>query len=49
VNISNQLDKASDFSGITFAIGTNSVGFNADIGSNVLDVYIYYNKRYMGA
>ena len=25
------------------------VGFNADIGSNVLDVYIYYNKRYMGA
>ena len=49
VNISNQLDKASDFSGITFAIGTNSVGFNADVGSNVLDVYIYYNKRYMGA
>ena len=49
VKISNQLDKNSDFSGITFALGTNSVGFDADIGSNVLDVYIYYNKRYMGA
>jgi len=49
VNISNKLDKASDFSGITFAIGTNSVGFTADIGSNLLDVYIYYNKRYIGA
>lgn len=48
-NISNQLDKNSDFSGITFALGDNSVGFDADIGSNVLDVYIYYNKRYMGA
>jgi len=48
-NISTQLDKASNFDGITFAIGTNSVGFAADIGSNVLDVYIYYNKRYMGA
>jgi hypothetical protein len=49
VNISNQLDKDSDFSGIVFSIGTNSVGFTADIGSNVLDVYVYYNKRYMGA
>ena len=49
VNISNKLDKASDFSGITFAIGTNSVGFTADVGSNLLDVYIYYNKRYTGA
>ncbi len=48
-NISTWLDKASSFDGITFAIGTNSVGFAADIGSNVLDVYIYYNKRYMGA
>jgi hypothetical protein len=49
VNISNQLDKDSDFGGIVFSIGTNSVGFTADIGSNVLDVYVYYNKRYMGA
>lgn len=49
VNISNQLDKESSFTGITFAIGTNSVGYTADIGSNLLDVYIYYNKRFMGA
>jgi hypothetical protein len=49
VNISNHLDKDSYFDGIVFSIGTNSVGFTADIGSNVLDVYVYYNKRYIGA
>lgn len=49
VNIATKLDKASRFDGITFAIGTNAVGYGADIGSNVLDVYLYYNKRYMGA
>ena len=49
VNIATQLDKASNFDGITFAIGTNTVGFTADVGRNMLDVYIYYNKRYMGA
>lgn len=49
VNISNQVDKASSFDGIIFGIGTNSVGYTADVGSNVMDVYIYYNKRYMGA
>lgn len=48
-NASNLLDRESSFDGIVFAIGTNAVGFSADVGSNVLDVYIYFNKRYMGA
>jgi phage-related protein len=48
-NIATQIDKASSFDGITFAIGQNSVGFAADVGANLLDVYVYYNKRYMGA
>lgn len=48
-NASTMLDKASDFSGITFGIGSNSIGFTADVGSNVVAVNVYYNKRYMGA
>ncbi len=47
--ISPQLDRQSRFDGIVFALGTNAVGFTADLGSNMLDVYVYYNKRYMGA
>lgn len=49
VNMSNLLDKDSSFDDLVFAVGTSTVGFTADIGSNLLDVYIYYNKRYMGA
>ena len=30
-------------------IGSNSIGFTADVGSNVVAVNVYYNKRYMGA
>lgn len=48
-NASVYLDKHSRFDGIVFALGTNSVGFTADVGANVLDVNVYYNKRYMGA
>ena len=49
VNVSTKLDRASNFSGIVFAVGTNTVGFTSDIGSNMLAVNVYYNKRYMGA
>ncbi|HNW87678.1 MAG TPA: phage tail family protein [Candidatus Limiplasma sp.] len=48
-NVSTKLDRASNFSGIVFAVGANSIGFTADIGSNLLAVNVYYNKRYMGA
>jgi hypothetical protein len=47
-NVSMLLDKASRFEGIVFAVGANRVGFSADVGSNLLDVYVYYNKRYIG-
>lgn len=48
-NASVYLDKHSRFDGIVFALGTNAIGFTADAGSNVMEVYVYYNKRYMGA
>ena len=44
-NVATLLDKASSFAGIVFAIGTNSVGYTADVGSNVVAVNVYYNKR----
>ncbi len=48
-NASAMLDRHSSFEGIVFGTGTNAVGFSADIGANALDVYVYFNKRYMGA
>lgn len=48
-NASYLLDRQSSFDGIVFARGTNAVSFTADMGSNLLAVYVYYNKRYMGA
>ncbi len=49
VNISTRLDRRSDFSGIAFAPGSNTIGFSADVGANLLEVFVYFNKRYMGA
>ncbi len=48
VNVSMRLDRAGSFDGIVFAVGANRVGYSADIGSNLLDVYVYFNKRYVG-
>lgn len=48
-NAATMLDKGSSFNGIVFGLGTNSIAFSADVGSNVLAVNVYYNKRYMGA
>lgn len=48
-NASMLLDKTSRFDSIVFATGINGVGFTADIGSNLLDVYVFFNKRYLGA
>lgn len=48
INAATMVDKGSNFDGIVFAIGTNSIGFTADVGSNVVAVNVYYNKRYMG-
>ena len=49
VNAATKLDKASSFSGIVFGIGDNSIGYTADIGSNVVAVNVFFNKRFMGA
>jgi len=48
-NAATLVDKASSFAGIVFGLGTNTIGFTADVGSNVVAVTVYYNKRYMGA
>ena len=48
-NAATLLDRESSFAGIVFGLGTNSVSFTADVGSNALAVNIYYNKRYLGA
>ncbi len=47
-NAAATLDRQSSFDGIVFALGANAVGFSADVGANLLDVYVYFNKRYMG-
>ena len=47
-NIIGRTSRDSSFENMKFQVGTNKVSFDADIGSNVLDVYIYYNKRYGG-
>ena len=49
LSVATLLDRHSRFDGIVFSLGTNAVGFTADQGSNQLAVYVYYNKRYMGA
>ena len=48
VSVTAKLDRHSNFAGIVFALGTNTVSFTADVGANLLDVYVYYNKRYIG-
>lgn len=47
-NIITKVDRQSTFVGMQLAVGTNTISFDADNGSNLLDVYIYYNKLYMG-
>lgn len=48
-NASARLDRHSSFEGIVFGLGSNTVSYTADAGANLLDVYVYYNKRYIGA
>lgn len=48
VNAVNLVDKTSDFAAMELAVGGNTIGFGADSGDNLLDVSIYYAKRYQG-
>lgn len=42
------VDKLSSFSGMTLDIGDNTIGFAADSSDNLLDVSVYFAKRYQG-
>lgn len=47
-NAVNLVDKTSDFAAMELAIGDNTIGFGADSGDNLLDVSLFYAKRYQG-
>lgn len=47
-NIVNLVDKLSDFAAMELAVGDNTIGFGADSGDNLLDVNVFYSKRYQG-
>ena len=47
-NAVNLVDKTSDFAAMELAIGDNTIGFGADSGDNLLDVAVFYSKRYQG-
>lgn len=40
------VDKASNFQGMTLEVGASDIGFAADSGDNLLDVSVYWAKRY---
>lgn len=40
------VDKASNFQGMTLEVGASEIGFEADSGDNLLDVSVYWAKRY---
>lgn len=47
-NVMRLVDRNSSFNDMKFDVGTNTIGYDADTGSNLLDVTIYFNKRYVG-
>lgn len=47
-NVIGKTDRTSSFNEMKFNVGTNMIGYDADDGSNMLDVTIYFNKRYLG-
>lgn len=48
VNIIGKTSRDSSFYDLKFDIGTNTIKFDADEGTNLLGVTIYYNQRYVG-
>lgn len=40
------VDKTSNFQGMTLSVGSNQIGFEADSGDSLLDVSVYWAKRY---
>lgn len=43
-----KLDKASSFTDCAITVGSNTIGFNAEVGKDYMEVNVYYNKLYMG-
>lgn len=42
------IDKTSSFTDMGLAVGDNRVAFSAQAGDPNMDVYVYFNKRYLG-
>lgn len=47
-NIIHKTDRLSSFVGLKFDVGKNVIQYDADNGSNLMSVSLYYNKRYLG-
>ena len=47
-NILAKIDRTSDFVNMAFAVGVNTVSFDADVGATLMSVRVYYNKLYLG-
>lgn len=47
-NISVKVDKASRWNDLIFAVGDNTIAYDADFGNNLMNVNVYFNKRYLG-
>lgn len=47
-NIIRLIDRNSDIEGATLKVGENKISFDADSGSNLMSVVIYYNERFIG-
>lgn len=46
VNCMGRADRLSDFDNMDLAIGDNTIQYDADAGSNLMSVSVYYNKLY---
>lgn len=47
-NILAKIDRTSDFAGMTFNVGDNTISFDADVGDTNMSVTLFYNKLYLG-
>lgn len=47
-NISTRVEKGSKWNDMILQLGDNVVSYDAEHGSNNVNVYVYYNKRYLG-
>ena len=47
-NISVRVDKGSRWNDMVFVVGDNTISYDADAGSNLMAVNVFFNKRYLG-